>query len=756
LALAPLDDVEQVEEAHVRVGEVRCLLREGSSIPVGGVDDVAGALERASKEAMLAPEEILACAALIRAAAQVRRFLGPRRAELPRLWRLAGGLVDLSGLASRVDEAFEPSGRLKDTASDALLTYRTRARQLHGQIKERVEGMLGDPDHQVYLQDSFFSVRNDRYVLPIKASFRRQVPGIVHNASNSGQTLFIEPQQLVDLGNELSIAESLAAEEERQVLTEFSGYLGDRASDLDDAIERLAVIDEAQAAGELADRLDATSPSLVSASEPLHLLQARHPLLALQGKKVVANDIRLEADQRALVVSGPNAGGKTVTITTVGLSAVMARAGLPIPASPDSVLPLFDGLATAMGDEQDLSRDLSTFSAHLTRLKAIHERAAAGWLVVIDEIAADTDPKEGAALATSMLEALVEGGARVLVTTHLDDVKALGLTDGRFVNARVGFDPETLAPSYTLELGQAGASNAIDIARRVGLPESILERARSRLSEGGALSLALARLEEEQARASALGRRLDEQNREAERARAGLERLTHEAELARREAEVRVRRELEAELGENREQVRRLIAALQVAPKISEAQAAQRQIEAKLEETRRAADRLQAAGSEPIGLTADQLSVGLRVRVVSLGQLGEVLAVDEAGALVGIGAMRTRVAFSDLSKVTGQAPREVSRRHKGADVAERPLDNPSARCDVRGLRADEALREVESFLDRSSYLGPSTIEIVHGHGTGALKKAVREALKNLPYVAEFRPGRMHEGGDGVTIVELRS
>jgi DNA mismatch repair protein MutS2 len=435
----------------------------------------------------------------------------------------------------------------------------------------------------------------------------------------------------------------------------------------------------------------------------------------------------------------------------------MARAGLPIPAGPDSVLPLFDGLATAIGDEQDLSRDLSTFSAHLTRLKEINDTVEPGWLVLIDEIAADTDPKEGAALATATLEALVERGARVLVTTHLDEVKALGLTDERFVNARVGFDPDSLAPSYELEHGQAGTSNAIDIARRVGLPESILERARARLSEGGALSLALSRLEEEQARAATLRQQLAEQSRDVERAKADLVRLTKDAELARREAEVRVRRELEAELDGARAEVRALIAELQAAPKISRAQAAQRTIEARQEEARRDADRLESAGSEPIGLTAGQLSVGSRVRVVPLGQVGEVLGLDDDGALVGIGTMRTRVPFSDLSSVSGEAKRAPPKaRSTVEDVAERPLESPEARCDVRGLRADDALREVESFLDRSSYLGPPTVVIIHGHGTGALKKLVRETLAGLPYVAGFRPGRMHEGGDGVTIVELRS
>ncbi len=765
LVLSFLDSRELVEASLERIEEARALKRSEAVIPLGGIRDVSAALGRAEREAVLAPEEILACAEVIRAAAAVRTFLGGRRAEQQRLAKIADGLKDLSGLAARVDEAFEPSGRIKDTASDALATYRSRARQLHRDIKARVEGILGDSDKQALLQDNYFSIRNDRYVLPIKASHRSQMPGIVHNASNSGQTLFIEPQYLVDLGNELSIAESLAVEEEQQILVEFSGYIGDRAKDLEDAVERLAVLDLAQAAAELADTLDASVPDLRDRSAAFLLRGVRHPLLVLQGKAVVPNDVGFRESERALVLSGPNAGGKTVTITMVGLCSLMVRAGLPIPASPGTTLPFFDGVYTAIGDAQDLARDLSTFSAHLTRLRDILEQTATGWLVVIDEIAADTDPKEGAAIATATLEEMVRRGARVLVTTHLDEVKAMGLTDERFANARVGFDPESQRPTYRLELGAAGTSNAIDVARQVGLPESILARAADQLREGGALSIALEALSNEQRRAEEERQALARASEQVNAQRAELDELRRQASSARRDAELRVREEMADQIAASREKVTRMIAELQAHPKMARAQRAQKELDARAEEIEAEAARLRTNRNTPRASgSAPPVDVGAQVVVPSLGKRGEVLAIEGDGAIVALGMLRTRVPVADLIVVAATKPRpkpssaKPSRRRgktMAEDVAARPLEHPEARCDLRGLRADEAMREIERFLDRASYAGPPVVLLIHGHGTGALKTMVRESLQELPCVAHFRPGEAHEGGDGVTVVELR-
>ncbi len=754
-----LDSRAAVETSLLRIEEVRGLLRLDQGLPLGGIGDPESALDRAEKGAALAGEEIRSCGQLIRAAAETRRFLLSRRERAPLLNEVAQGLVDLGPLAARIDAVFEPSGSIKDSASEALATYRRRARHLHAELKQRAESMVHDPDFSLYLQDSYYSVRNDRYVLPIQATYRSKVPGIVHNASQSGLTLFIEPQTLVDLGNELSIAESLALEEERQILTELSAYLGDHASELKVAIRCLATLDVTQAAGRLADRLDASPATVLEEATELRLVGARHPLLVLQHKRVRPNDLRLGETERALVVSGPNAGGKTVSITTAGLCSLMVRAGLPIPAASGSRIPLFFGILSAMGDAQDLSRDLSTFSAHLTTLKDILRQAGKGWLVLIDEIAADTDPREGAALATSILHEMAGCHATVLVTTHLDEVKALGLVDPRFVNARMCFDAATLAPTFILELGAAGASNAIEIARQVGLPRAVIERARAQLQTGGALSLAIKALESAKNAAQQLSESVTQERQALAAEREQLSIATKAAQEARLAAEVRVREALAQEFELERAKVTRLVAELQAQPTIRKAQAAQAELASHATEQHREAERARTTLSgapERITAKSETVTVGARVRVLSLKKDGEVLAVDEEGAVVGLGTLRIRLPFTDLVLLgKGKRGPEPMPRQKSKDVGAQAIVSPEARVDVRGMRADEALKEIELFLDHSSYAGPNCVFIVHGHGTGILKKLIRESLGRMPYVARFRPGGMHEGGDGVTVVDLK-
>ncbi|HWV39547.1 MAG TPA: Smr/MutS family protein [Vulgatibacter sp.] len=751
----------EIEASLARIAEIRELLRKELSLPLGGAEDVRELLAFAAKGAILEPAQLVSCARLIRAASRVRAFLHERRLEAPLLAGMAGRLPEASVLAARIESAFEPSGRLKDVASTMLGSLRDRVRGLHDQIRGRLEALMGDPAFASTLRDEYLSIRNDRYVVPVNASFRSKVPGIVHNASNSGQTLFVEPQAIVGLGNDLSIAQSMAAEEERRILQGLSGDLAGRSDELVEAVEILGALDRIEACGRLADDLDAAAPALEDARAPLSLVQARHPLLVLQGKRVVANDIALGPGQRALVVSGPNAGGKTVTITTVGLCALLARAGLPIPAQAGSRMPLFDSVWSAIGDDQDLARDLSTFSAHLTTLREILARAGHGSLALVDEIAADTDPREGAALASAILGVLVDRGAQVLVTTHLEELKALGLGDPRFGNARVGLDPRTLAPTFRLELGEVGLSSAIEIAARVGLPHEVLERARGALHGGSTLTRALGALDAERRELEEERLRLEEERREGMRLRAELEEARASAETARREAEAKVREELRAELEEARREVGELLARLTAKPTVSAAVQAQKALQEKAAAQEWAARRAKAqatAAEERATLPATAIRPGMRVRVASLGRDAEVVELGAREALVAVGAMKTRVPLDDLVPVAGKPPKAPARgRRRGVEtVVAGAIAAPEARCDVRGLRADEAIREIELTLDRAYSEGPSVVSILHGHGTGALKRAVREALEASPYVATSRPGERHEGGDAVTIVELRS
>ncbi|HUJ25008.1 MAG TPA: Smr/MutS family protein [Myxococcales bacterium] len=755
-ALAPGDDPDAARARLRRIEEARTLRRFERELPLADAVDVRPSLGRAQREGTLEPAELLQVARLIRATGSARRFCFSQADRAPLHFELAQALSELGPLASELERAFDPAGKLVDTASALLAELRERARGLHRAIKARIEEMLKDERIVPMLRDTYYSVRGDRYVLPILAEHKSHLPGIVHNASNSGQTLFVEPQQLVELGNQLTIAEAGALEEEQRILGELSGAVGRRAPELSRDVETLAVLDEAAAGARLADDLDAGAPEL--GGDRFELRRARHPLLVLQrrGGKVVANDIALPEPASALVVSGPNAGGKTVTITAVGLFALMARAGLPLSADAGSRMPFYRTVYTAIGDEGDLARDLSTFTAHLSALKWILEAAGPGTLVLIDEIAADTDPREGAAIAVAALEKLVAAGAQVLITTHLEELKALALADARFAPASVGFDLQTLAPTYALKLGEVGASSAIEIARRVGIGEDVCARAREILGGGvSAVSQAVELLGQERAAAAQARRELELARAEIERERAAVARERERLRELEHATRAGAREELVADLVKRRNEVAILIAQLQAAPAMAQAVEAQRAVERAIAEEDREEAPAPARG-EP-----RPIEPGARVRHLRLGTEGVVIDVEGEHAMVQMGILKTKVPMADLAPSQRPAAPSAGFRktreekmQRASEARAAPLEVRVPRLDVRGLRVDEALRALDVELDRCMREGEEALHVLHGHGSGALKSAVREHLQRSPYVSRARPAEQHEGGDGVTVAEL--
>ena len=764
LARPFLDGPDSVRAAMARVEEARALLAESEALPLDGVADVRSHVERASKGALLDPSELHACARTLFAFLRTREALTPRATDFPLLAAIAQSLPALEPLAARLEMSFEADGTLSERASPALRDARAHVRGLHRAIKSRLETLLREPAFLVHLREAYYSVRNGRYVLPVLAQDRAEVPGIVHNASQTGQTLFVEPQPLVGLGNDLAIAESVVLEEERRVLQELSGRVGAQAEALQAGMVAASELDEAEAAARLAKALDAAPPHLESEEGPLHLLQFRHPLLALRGVAVVPNDVALTQGVRALVISGPNAGGKTVTLTGVGLAALMVRAGLPIPAAAGSQLPLYASVHSAVGDAQDLGQGLSTFSAHVAELKRIGEAAGPGSLVLIDEIAADTDPREGAALAIAFLEELLGRGARALVTTHLEELKALTHVDGRFLNARVGFDARRMAPTYRLQLGAAGSSSALELAERLGLPHEVVARARALAAgAGGPLSKALLALEAER-RQLALA---TEEARTAAAEAAGRAQALEAARLAAEEearaaaAESAQQRALESQRG--LAEVSTLLVELRAQASVERAEAARSTLALQTQQAlaRAEASRVQRArGHAP---APEGHAVGQRVHHLGLGRDVEVLSLEGEEALVAAGSLKLRAPKDVLGpprEASASTGRRLSTRREAAEeraraAAPAPLEAGVRRCDVRGLRADEALREVEAFLDRAFRDGEPAVLLVHGHGTGALRQSLRAALSTSPYVQSHQPGDSYQGGDGVTRVALR-
>lgn len=760
-----LQDADGVRAALALVEEARALLVRDGALPLDGISDVRPHVERAAKGAMLEPAELYACARTLFAFLRIRETLAPADEAFPGLAILSRRVPDLEALAARLDSSLEADGTLSERASPTLRDARARVRGLHRAIKGRLEALLREPAFTIHLREAYYSVRNGRYVLPVLAQDQAAVPGIVHNASQTGQTLFVEPQPLVALGNELAIAESLVLEEERRVLQELSGRLGNQADAVTEGVAASAELDEAEAAARLAQALDASPPKLEAADGELELRQLRHPLLALRGVAVVPNDVALTGGVRALVISGPNAGGKTVTLTAVGLCALMLRAGLPLPAGPGSRVPLYTCVHSAVGDAQDLAAGLSTFSAHLAELKRIAEAAGPGSLVLIDEIAADTDPREGAALAIALLEELLHRGARALVTTHLEELKALTHVDGRFLNARVGFDARRMAPTYRLQLGAAGSSSALELAERMGLPPEVVARARALASgAGGPLSQALAALEASQRELAAATAAAREAAAEATARAQTLETERRAAHQAARAAEADATRAA-AEAAERAvTEVAALLAQLRAAASVERAEEARGRLAAQAKE---AQARAEASRVEKARVLAPQapaaLEPGTRVHHLGLGRDVDLLALEGPDAVVAAGSLKLRVPREMLAGAREKASSHrlgAATRRQAADArahaaAPAPLEAGVPRCDVRGLRAEDALREVETFLDRAFRDGQGAVLVVHGHGTGALRKTLRSALATSPYVQTLEPGDPQQGGDGVTRITLR-
>ncbi len=760
-----LQTIEEVSASLRRIEEARGLA-DSAPLPLDWIPDVRPAVRRAGKGAALQPAELIQISHILFGIVRLRESLENVRSGVPLLSAIAERLPVLDTLASRLDRSFEPSGEISDRASPELKEARERCRALHRGIKAKIEATLRDEKFLPVLRENYFTIRNSRYVFPVLAQRRSEVPGIVHNASQTGQTLFIEPDFLITQGNELAIAESVMQEEERRVLQELSSAVGRVEEQIVGGVEAAAELDLAAGAASLARDLDASSPAIGDSSDSIDLVQLRHPLLVLRGKQVVPNDFSITLPVKAVIISGPNAGGKTATLTAVGLSALMLRAGLPIAARANSRMPLYGGVYSIVGDPQDLSHDLSTFSGHVEQLRQIAGAVDADSLVLIDEIVADTNPREGAAIAMAVLEHLTARQATVLATTHLEELKSLPHLDPRFLNASVGFDAARLVPTYRLQMGVAGTSSAIEIAVRAGLPASICERARELMrGAAGPFSQALTALEAERARLT-----LEVENTQRAAAATEQARIELEAERlanARRAAEQELshREQLERDLHRAAEDLSTLLANIRAESSPQAIRQAQRQIEQRVREEAERIDEIKRSLSPPETRSGmPDLRQHGWVHYHGLDADVEILELAEDQALISAGALKMRVPVSQLTAArrgrpkpefesSGRAERAVQ---KAEQLAPALAEASQATCDIRGLRLEDAIREVEKFLDSAFRSGQGQALIIHGHGTGVLKRAVRELLADSRYVRLYRPGDSHEGGDGVTVVALRS
>ncbi|MCO5221223.1 MAG: endonuclease MutS2 [Thermomicrobiales bacterium] len=736
-------------------------LDELSDITIGGARDIRSAAERAGKGSRLLPTELMAVADTARAARLLRKAvqrLPDASQRFPQLLDLSTGLIDAPNLETTIARAIGPAGEVLDSASPALARIRKEVRIAHGRLMDRLNRFVTSGGSNPALQDSIVTSRDGRYVVPVRADSRNQVPGVVHDVSASGQTIFVEPMEVVELNNRWREAQIDETREVERILDEISHQVGAYATELRLTVDSVARIDFAMAKGRLAFAMRATRPNIWSQlrrddgltghpSQRIRLRRARHPLL--DQKTVVPIDIDLGADFRVLLITGPNTGGKTVALKTVGLLAAMAQAGLFIPADDQSVLPVFTSFFVDIGDDQSIAQSLSTFSAHIASVIAMLEDVEPTSLVLIDEVGSGTDPVEGSALARSIIGELLDRGPLVLATTHYSEVKNFAYETPGVENASVEFDVETLQPTYRVVIGVPGQSNALSIARRLGLSERVLERA------GTYIDSETVRTDELLSEIREIRDRAERELAQAEHERQLQVRLREEMAEERRNAEIErlnarddAFAAAEAELAGARAAVRRLQQAAAARPTerpaIEKPQAELDKAIHQVKEFRRTTVAQRPRQQTPV------LSVGDRVQVTTLGLDGEIASIEGDSAEVVMGGLRLRQPVAALKRLGGPRREQVRQVSIGSGAGFVPME-----IDVRGERVAEVEAELERYLDTAYRANLPSVRIIHGKGTGALRQAVKRQLQAHPAVSRSELGGHGEGGDGVTIAYFR-
>ncbi len=760
LALAPASAVEEVRRRQAETTEAVALGAQGEA-PIGGARDLRPALRRAQAGGTLDPHALLEVAQTLGVARRLRGYVEAQRSRAPLLAGVAGRITPLEALERRIGAVLDDEGQVRDDASPTLRRLRNEQRATERRIREAMEGILRHATYSKMLQEPLITIRGDRFVVPVRQESRSQFPGILHDQSASGATVFMEPMAIVPLGNRQRELAAAERDEIERLMIELTEAVAAESASIAETLEAVADLDLALAKGALSERFAAEAPALTDGGVTA-LRAARHPLLLLHlpSDRVVPIDVELGGSFQALVITGPNTGGKTVTLKTLGLLTLMAQAGLHIPAATGSTVAVYPQLFADIGDEQSIEQSLSTFSSHMGAVVDILRQAQPPALVLLDEVAAGTDPTEGAALARAIIETLLARGVRTAVTTHYNDLKALAYQQEGIENASVEFDPETLQPTFRLLLGQPGQSNALIIARRLGLDSGVVERARSFLSAD--------RLSTEELLADMAGDRREAAAAREEAAKLRAEARTlaerYQAEVTRLQGERRrlvaeARREAEESLRATRRQLEAVLDEVRAARTEDAAQSARRRLAELADAWARRAEEEPVEGTGP---PLQRVEVGQSVHIPALGRSGRIAAPpDDRGEVeVEVGAVRARLPLHALREAAPSTPagaprpgRPQRRAGAAADRNGEPRAVPLT-LSVRGQTVDDALAEVDRYLDDATLAGLGQVTLIHGKGTGALRRAIAQFLRGHPHVRTFRGGGAGEGGEGVTVVEL--
>ncbi len=754
--LAPSSDLPDVERSLQATEEAAAAYRLKGIGPFRGIADIRAHLKRAVIGGTLSSAELLETALTARGARRVRSHILHVHEDhpIPLLEHIAEGIYPRKELEDTIFACIDEDGHVLDSASSELAQIRRELRQGEGKVREKLESMLRSSSVQKMLQDSLITLRGDRYVIPVKQEYRSHFGGIVHDQSNSGATLFIEPETVVAMNNKLREVKAAEAREIERILQKLTAEAAEAAEDLAINHDLLAQLDFAFAKAVLAHGMRAERPAM-NGNGYLRIRRGRHPLI--ERDKAVPLDLEMGGSHTGIIVTGPNTGGKTVALKTVGLLSLMAMSGLFVPADDSTELCVFDAIYADIGDEQSIEQSLSTFSSHMTNIIRILGRLTSSSLVLLDELGAGTDPAEGSALAIAILDHIHRSGARMLATTHYSELKAYAYNREGLINASMEFDIATLSPTYRLLVGVPGRSNAFAIAERLGLDKGIIQQARGEVSEDDlrveSMIASLERdrqsAEAERGLAEALRRELEEErtlyDQELRRFEEQRDRMLAKAQEEARLAVAKARREAEEIISELRQLAKEEGAAVKD-HKLTEAR--KRLEEASPELVRKQAARKKAEAGRSIG-------PGDEVIVHSLNQKGYVVDMSGGEATVQLGILKMKVKEDDL-ELAKQAPAPKTQPPKASATLKRTRDDSvKMELDLRGSSLDESIIEVDRFLDESFLSGMGQVYIIHGKGTGVLRTGIQDFLRRHKLVKSYRLGNYGEGGSGVTVAELK-
>lgn len=760
--LTPLTSEKIIKEELRSTTEAVDLIVRKGPLPTGGLYDIREALLLAKKGGSLTMRQLLEVQNVLGISSDVVAFMhDDALPELKYIGEMVDLIVEFTALEKEISRCILTEDEMADNASPKLKDIRRSIHQQNQAIKNKLSRIITSSSNKTYLQDTIVTMRDGRYVIPVKQEYRSFFPGMVHDQSKGGATLFIEPQGVVELNNKLRELEVEEQLEIARILAELSSRVAEHYREIRSNLELLIKLDFIMAKGKLSCKMHASEPK-IDADGELRLISARHPLI--EYKKAVPVDIRIGGDYRTLIITGPNTGGKTVSLKTAGLLVMMAQSGLHIPASHASTLPIFGEVFADIGDEQSIEQSLSTFSSHMKNIVSIIDKASYDSLVLVDELGAGTDPTEGAALAIAILERFYDSGALTMATTHYNELKKYALATSGVENAAMEFDVETLTPTYRLLIGVPGKSNAFEISKKLGLSESVIERASEHIKHGDMeFENVISSIEDDKRKAAA--DRLDAESMRAE-IEERLKKLEEkEKAISEKRADIiaEAKREARELLRETKSTVKDVQKDLR---RLQKSGAHTNLNTGALEKSRRKINEaedlvsekvVKQVNSEPV--LADTLKIGDRVKLLTIGQNGTILSLpDEKGNLmINIGALKVKARLQDLMLINEGKDRKPQAKSssKYGSLLRSKSSSVSASINVMGKNLEDALADVEKYLDDVYMAGLDMVSIIHGRGGGILKDGIRQMLKRKKYVDSYGAASYNDGGEGVTIVRMK-